>query len=80
MEADVFGFGSLAVEVGGAFDVDAEFIFLARREGFGVGGAIFEIGIDAEGGVGGFVHFAGDAVEVPELFFGFDVEGFDVAG
>ena len=78
MEANVFGFRRLSVEVGGAVDVNAELVFLAGGEGFGVGGAVLQIGVDAECGVGSFMEFAGDAVEVPEFFFGFDVERFNV--
>ena len=67
----------------GAFDVHAEFVALAAGRGFGVRFGV-HVGIDADGADGLLAERTGNAIDVLDLRFGFEIKcrdaGVDAVG
>ena len=72
-DAQVFEIAVLLEDALGAFDIDAELGFLFAGGGFGVRARI-DIGIDAQRADGFLADLAGDAIDVFDLGFGFEIE------
>ncbi len=72
-----FGFGGLAVDGAGSFDVDAEFVLAEAGGDVGMGLGE-DVGVDAEGEAGADIEGFGAGGEEVEFGLGLDVEEEDV--